>query len=239
MIHTKRINSIDILSFDSPNGNLLSLQDIEYLISYIDIAQKNSEVKGIILTGRGRSFSAGLNISSLIENFSEEASTYFFKSFDTLLLNLFKFPKPIVAAVNGHSIGGGLLILCCADYIVITDNPKIKLGLPELKLGLTIDELMKELLIFNLSNNKTLSKLLYSSEYYNPQQFREYGLIDEVVLQEKLILNCLEHIQLILEYDSKAFNITKQIIKSDCKEKMQFALNNNSHSVYNGLLTKK
>lgn len=239
MIKLKKINSIDILSFDSPGGNLLSLDDIEYLLSYIDIAQNDSKIKGVIITGTGKSFSTGLDTLSVTANFSVERSNYFFKTFDTLLFRLFLFPKPIVAAVNGHSIGGGLLIQCCADYVIAADNPKIKLGLPELKLGLTIDELMKDLLSFNVSNNKTLSELLYSAEYSNPHRFKEYGFVDEVVPQEDLMNSCLSYILSILLFDSNAFNITKQVVKSECKEKMQNALKNNCFSIFTELLMGK
>lgn len=239
MIQIKKVGLIDILSFDSPNGNMLSLNDIEYLLSYIDIAQNDNQVRGIILTGTGRSFSSGIDTSHLIDNYSKEKSNYFFKTFDILLLHLFLFPKPVVAAVNGHSIGGGLLIQCCADYVISSDNPKIKLGLPELKLGFTIDELMKDLLSYNVCNNRTLSKLLYSSAYENPQKYLEYGFIDEVVHAENVMNNSLSYIQSILPYDYNAYTIMKQRIKSDCKEKLQRALNNNCFSIYTELLTTK
>ena len=239
MIRIKKVDLIDILSFDSPNGNMLSLNDIESLLSYIDIAENDNQIRGIILTGTGRSFSSGLDTSHLMANYSKEKSNHFFKTFDILLLHLFMFSKPVVAAVNGHSIGGGLLIQCCADYVVSSDNPKIKLGLPELKLGLTIDELMKDLLSYNVCNNKTLSKLLYSSAYENPQKYLEYGFIDEVVYPENVINNSLSYIQSILSYDYNAYSIMKQRIKSDCKEKLQRALNNNCFSIFTELLTAK
>lgn len=239
MIKRETRNSIDIVTFNSPNGNMLSLTDIEYLSKYIEDAKNDNNIKGIILTGEGRCFSTGLDNSPLIENFSEEESNYFFKTFDKLLLNLFQFPKPIVAAVNGHSIGGGLLIQCCADYVVISENPKIKLGLPELKLGLTIDKLMKELIYFNLSNYKILGNLLYSAQYNNPQKYKEYGFVDELVPSEDLMNRCLIHIHTILSHDPKIFNITKQMIKSNCKEKMNTAFKNNCFILFSDLLKAK
>jgi Delta3-Delta2-enoyl-CoA isomerase len=238
MVHKSTINSVDILTLDSHKGNLLSLADMESILTCIDSSEKNSNVKGLILTGKGHSFSTGLDTSGLIENYSEEKTNFFFKTFDLLLFRLFVFPKPLIAAINGHSIGGGLLIQCCADKTFIADSDKIKMGFPELKLGLTIDELMKCLLNYFL-DNKILSKLLYTSDFWGHRKSMEYGLVDDIMPQEQLMDNCMLQIQKLLNYDSNAFGITKQTVKSDCKEKMQKALSKNCFKVLTILFTEK
>jgi enoyl-CoA hydratase/carnithine racemase len=238
MIHRTTIDFIDILTFEAPDGNMLSIEDIEYLLNYVDQAEKNTNLNGLILTGQGRSFSTGLNTTSIIEQCTKDQINYFFKSFDILLLRLFSFPKPVVAAINGHSIGGGLLIQSCADQVFIADNEKIKIGLPELKLGLTIDALMINLLNYSVANSKVLSKMIYSASYFDPKQSIKYGLADEIFPQEGLIEKCISFIQKMQE-QSVAFSLTKQIIKSDYKDKMQLALNNNCYQTLSHLLTLK
>jgi enoyl-CoA hydratase/carnithine racemase len=239
MVHKTAIDFIDIYKFDTPKGNLLSLEDIELILSYIESAENDNNVKGVILTGKSSSFSTGLDNSSVIENYSNEKSDYFFKTFDLLLLHLFIFPKPVVAAVNGHSIGGGLLMQCCADQVFVADDAKIKMGFPELKMGLTIDELMKCVLNYCVDNNKIISTLLYRSTYFGHQKSVEYGFVDEIVSPENLMDSCLSYIQTLTKYNSKAFAITKQIVKADCKEKMQLAFNKNCYRVLTELLAEK
>lgn len=238
MIISRQIDSICILTFDAANGNMISLEDIEKLLSYIDIIENDVAIRGVIFTGHGRSFCTGLNTSQLFNQFSEQQTNHFFKTFDLLLLRLFSFPKPIVAAVNGHSIGGGLLIQCCADVSLIADDDNIKLGLPELKLGLTIDELMKFLLRYTLDEKKC-SKLLYSSEYINMTMSLNLGLVDGIVAREKLLDESVLYIQRLVDYNEKAFSATKKNLRIECVEKMREALSKKCYCVLTELLSEK
>lgn len=239
MVVKEIVDFVCVLTFEGSNGNMLSSDDIKSLLEYLDLLEADDDVCGVILTGRGRSFSAGLESFSVAGSFNKEMSDCFFYTFDRLLIRLFSFPKPVVAAVNGHSIGGGLLLQCCADFVYIADNEKIKLGFPEFKMGLTIDLLMQVVLNFSINNSKVLSHLLYSSEYFGIQKSLDYGLVDRIVPLDSLMALSFSHLKAIAVNNKSAFAITKQLTKSDCVKKMQNALSEKCYCILTELLTEK
>lgn len=240
MINITTKEDIRIISFQTPNGNLLTYDDINKLIEHLERFEKDEKIKGIILTGTGRSFSTGLDTTFLIDNFSKNESDKFFKLFDSLLIQLFSFSKPVIAAVNGHSIGGGLLLQSTADLVYISNDSNAKLGLPELKLGLTIDSLMKSLLCYRLNNNEPrLFELLLNSNYIDYSKSNEYGLVDSIFTKEELLEKSIEKMQILTKYNNEAYKTTKKIIKCECLTNMQKAFKNNCFNDLTNLLKNK
>lgn len=239
MIHKFDSDSIRILTFDAPKGNLLSQGDVETLTKYIELSEKDNTVKGIILTGKGHSFSTGLDISLITENYTKKKSELFFRTFDFLLLRLFSFCKPVIAAVNGHSIGGGLLVQFCSDRAFIADNCKIKIGLPELALGLSIDELMQHLLHYKIGNNTIISHLLYTAEYLDPNKSYKFGFADGVISQENLLDHSISSIQKLVNFNGDAFALTKQTIRRKYIANMKSSINKKCYSIFNTLINQK
>jgi|WetSurMetagenome_2_1015567.scaffolds.fasta_scaffold10879_3 Delta3-Delta2-enoyl-CoA isomerase len=238
MIEISSIGFVDVLTFNSSKGNLLTNEDMQYFTQHLHLVENNPNIKGIILTGKGTSFSTGLDISSVTSSFSKDKATAFFRAFDILLLRLFTFQKPIVAAINGHSIGAGFLIQCCSDIAIIADDSKIKLGLPELKLGLTIDELMICLLNYYVSPN-CIGELLNCAEYFSPKRSLEFGFVEKVVPLADLLDICISAINNLIAFDTNSFSNTKQLLRAKNKANMQSAINNECYNVFTKLLTEK
>lgn len=223
------IDGIGHIKISSGKGNLLGTDDFE-LIHQV-ISTNDSQIRGLIITGDDNCFSTGAAAAQLgVEELSD-----FFQQFDTLLLALFTYPKPVVAAVNGHSIGGGLLLQCCADYIVAASDERIKIGLPELKIGLTIDELMTSLLKFNLGNVRVIQDLLYCGGYKSVQQSIDMGLTDKSVPAELLDSCALTELNRLLEFNSKAFRTTKLRLRAHSIGRMKAALSNKCYEIFETL----
>jgi len=127
-------NHIATLTINSPPANALSTTLLKDLEVQLDRIEKDDSVKAVILTGEGRFFSAGADIKEFTS--LQEASDY--ESLAKLGQNLFSrmelFHVPIIAAIHGASLGGGLeLALACHIRLVTKDA---KLGLPEITLGI-------------------------------------------------------------------------------------------------------
>ncbi len=132
-------------------GNLLSQADIEQLTKIAKDVETNPSLFFVCLTGTGNSFCSGADLNEIINDTGTKSIDNYFKSLDILLLNLFSLSKPLIAMVNGHSIGAGLLLQSTADAVVLPQNEKIKLGLPELKLAMTLDTTMCHQLEFHMT----------------------------------------------------------------------------------------
>lgn len=212
MIQTLNKEGVYIVTLDSGKGNLLTDQDLIALIKLVDEAESLNEVKGILLTGTKHSFCTGLSWDNVLPETKEEQLNIKFALLDSLLIKLHSFSKILTVAINGHSIGAGFLMMLCADYVIIPNALKSKWGLPEIKIGLGLDQLMAQILTYSLSPI-LVKDILYSGEYMTPQQFVSLGLVEELDAENELIDACLCKMQAIIEQKYTSFVFIKKMLK--------------------------
>ena len=128
-------NRINIISINRPeNLNALNIQTFTEIDHAIKSSVANSEVRLIILTGIGdKAFIAGADIKEFVNFSVEEANRLSESGHKILFETIEKCPKPIIAAINGYALGGGLEVAMACHLRVASD--KSKLGLPEVSLG--------------------------------------------------------------------------------------------------------
>ncbi|MEU9785336.1 enoyl-CoA hydratase/isomerase family protein [Streptomyces phaeochromogenes] len=123
-----------VLTLDRPGQlNAIGSETADRLAQTLNDLRDNDDVRALVLTGAGRAFSAGADISE-IESFTAPGQ---FRSFVERLTGVYalleEFPKPSVAAVHGFAFGGGLELALACDLRVVERGAR--LGLPEMKLG--------------------------------------------------------------------------------------------------------
>lgn len=126
-VHYELRGDIALMTIDNPPVNPLSSGVRQGLADGVNAALADDNVKAIILTGAGRAFIAGADISE----FGGKAEG---PSLHDCLTTMENSAKPIIAAINGTAFGGGLEVALCCHYRVIA--PSAPVGLPEVKLGL-------------------------------------------------------------------------------------------------------
>ena len=120
-------DDVAVLTVDNPPVNPLSDGVRNGLYESLQKAEDDSSVKGVVLTGNGRAFIAGADISEFGGNVEG-------KSLNEVFQKLEFCKKPVVAAINGIALGGGLETALCCNYRIIDKNAIV--GLPEVNLGL-------------------------------------------------------------------------------------------------------
>lgn len=126
-VHYEKRGNIALLTVDNPPVNPLSGGVRQGMTDGVNKALADDEVQAIVMTGAGRAFIAGADIS---EFGKEPQGPSLFDCLDTMDNS----SKPIVAAINGTAFGGGLEVALCCHYRVISETAPV--GLPEVKLGL-------------------------------------------------------------------------------------------------------
>src|SRR5262245_3634072 len=144
-------DGIALVTFDVPGRsmNTITASVIRDLIELNDKIRKDDAIKGVVITsGKPSGFCAGADLgemnergvggSSAPKTEEEKLRTQFERGFglNTLYRNLETSGKPVAFALEGLALGGGLEFALAGHYRVAADNPKIKLGLPESKVGL-------------------------------------------------------------------------------------------------------
>jgi 3-hydroxyacyl-CoA dehydrogenase/enoyl-CoA hydratase/3-hydroxybutyryl-CoA epimerase len=131
-------DGLGLVTIDQPGRsmNVLNPTLIEPLAALVERLEKDAGLKGLVLTSGKAQFIVGADIDQLAKIATPEEAFALCEQLKGLLRRLEKSGKPVVAALNGTALGGGLEVaLACHARIALTD-PKLKLGLPEVKLGL-------------------------------------------------------------------------------------------------------
>lgn len=126
-------NDLALLRMEMPRGNAISRAFLGELGRALDDVEA-SPARALVMTGQGKVFCTGLDLVEAFE-LDREALVAFVRDFDEAFARLFAFPKPVVAAVNGHAIAGGCIVACAADWRVMEPGPFL-IGVTEAQVGI-------------------------------------------------------------------------------------------------------
>lgn len=104
--------------------NAFTASSYQLLASMLDDAAAADDVAVVLLTGAGRAFCSGVDLSALSD--AEDRPAEFGDAFDTLLENLLALPKPLVAAVHGVAVGIGFTLLLHCDVVLVADDTRLR-----------------------------------------------------------------------------------------------------------------
>lgn len=164
--------------------NALNKETIAELKHAVASLAENNEVRGLVLTGTGpKAFVAGADIQEFLEKSKAEAMELSALGHE-LMDRLANFPKPVIAAVNGFALGGGLELAMACHIRIASSNAKM--GLPEVSLGLIPGYGGTQRLPQLVGKAKALEMML-SGEMIDAAGAYKWGLVNKVVEQEVLM----------------------------------------------------
>lgn len=180
---------IAVLRLDRPPVNAMDIELLGDVTEVLRSLRDGDQIRALVLSGAGPCFSAGLDLK-VIPEYGREEQRQLVSSINRLLLLLYGFPRPTVAAVNGHAIAGGFFPVIACDYRLCTSSP-CELGLTEALVGLTFPVSCVELLRQELPGAAS-RKLALSGKTVGPQEALQLGVVDELVSPEELMDRAIE-----------------------------------------------
>lgn len=170
--------------------NALNKATIEELSSALDAAAKNTAIRSIVITGAGeKAFVAGADIKEFASFSVDQGMMLAAEGQDKLFNKVEKMNKPVVAAVNGFALGGGLELSMSAHMRVASSNARM--GLPEVSLGVIPGYGGTQRLAQLVGKGKAL-ELITSAGMMKAPDALKWGLVNYVVPQEELIAKAKE-----------------------------------------------
>ena len=178
-------------------------------------ARDDDNIRAVILTGAGRGFCSGGDISSDFQyparyrHHRMEAMLEMRENMHQLVTFLRRFDKPTIAAINGAAVAGGLTLALCCDFRIAAESAK--LGDTSLKFALVPDEGGAYLFPKYMGLQNALKMSLYS-EVYPASQAKELGLVTEVVPDAELMTTARQWAARLAEGPPIAIRITKRMM---------------------------
>ncbi len=181
---------IATITWDMANApmNVLNADSIATYSDYVDRALDDDDVKGVVVTSARAEFIAGADLREIQKAPQRDAREMFdwIRNLQGIFRKQETGGKPFVAAVNGTALGGGLELTLACHYRVVADHPKIKLGLPEVKLGLLPGGGGTQRLP-RLIGARAALPLMTQGKHRSPQQALDDGFVHAVVDADDLL----------------------------------------------------
>lgn len=206
----ERTAGVTILTINSPSTlNALNSEILDELECALYELNRDASVKVVVLNGAGgKAFVAGGDIKEMSSMNSLEGHQFAQKGQRVMLL-LEKMTKPVIAAVNGYALGGGLELALACDFIYASETAK--LGLPEVTLGV-IPGFGGTQNLPRLIGSRKANELIFSGKIISAQKAQAWGLVNEVFSPEELLSKTMEAAMAIAEVGTLAVTYAKDAI---------------------------
>lgn len=189
VMECKLNDGIAIITIDNPPMNPLCQDVMNGLRETFNLLSENDSVRCVIITGGGeKAFVAGADIKEfpdwtpdICEDLTRKGQALFYK--------IENFKAPVIAAINGYALGGGLELALCCDIRLASENAKM--GLPEITLGIIpgyggTQRLCKTI---NVGDAK---KMMFTGEMIKAEKALQLGLVQDVYPKEELMSKAIE-----------------------------------------------
>ena len=179
-------NSIQVITINRPSKlNALNKATIEELGRVLVAADKEASVRAVIITGAGeKAFVAGADISEFSDFSVEEGKNLSKKGHDQLFSRIDQMKTPVIAAVNGFALGGGLELAMAAHVRIFSENARV--GLPETSLGV-IPGYGGTQCLAQIAGKGRAMQMVLSAEMIDAATALNYGITNKVVPLEELM----------------------------------------------------
>lgn len=207
-IVVQREGSIGIIILNRPEAlNALNSQMVKELILALDSLNQDEGVRCVIITGSERAFSAGADIKEMVNmNSVQMAMTeHFFPLWD----KVGRYPKPIVAAVSGFVLGGGLELAMSCDIIIASETAVF--GQPEIDIGVMPGGGGTQRLTRAIGKYKAMEMIL-TGKRINAEDAYKFGLVNAVVPKELFIEEAKKIAKKIAEKSPVAVKLAKAAV---------------------------
>jgi len=191
LVNYRSEGGVAVIEMSDPPANTYTYEMNRQLDEAILRARMENDVYVIVLTGAGdKFFSAGANIK-MLSSVDPTFKYYFCLHANEMLLRLEHTPKLVIAAINGHCVGGGLEIAMAAD-IRIARKDAGKIGLPEVNLGVLPGTGGTQRLSRMVGKSKAI-ELMVTGNTFSFEEAQELGIVNDIFERETFMDNIMEY----------------------------------------------
>lgn len=207
-ILVKDISKVRLIELNRPKSlNALSKDLLKELATVLKDSDTNKNIRCVVLTGNQKSFSSGADMKE-----APESEMPFWAEKNRLLSwkTIENFRKPIIAAVNGWSLGGGFELALICDFIIAGKNAKF--GSPEIKVGAFSGDGGTQRVPRIIGKTRAMFMQL-TGETIDSNTAKEWGIAVEVLDDDKVVDKALKTAEMISKWSPKAAKMIKEEIK--------------------------
>jgi len=218
-IHIEEAGDVAVVRIDRPPANAL---DLDLLAEGHEVRERlaREEPRAVVIVGRERFFSAGLDLKAAPTlNAAEQRATV--DGINRLFLGWYGFPRPVVAAMNGHAVAGGLILALCADHRVCATEGRF--GLTELRAGLPYPLAAIAVVRAELSA-AAARRLVLGASLVEPPEALALGVVDELRPADEVLPRAIEVATEFAALPSATYRVVKRQLRGPAIDALERAL---------------
>jgi enoyl-CoA hydratase len=209
----------DLAVFRMQHGkaNAFDLEFCQAIVGRLEELSQSS-LRAVVITGQARIFSAGVDLPRVLDGgwaYLRSFLPALKRAFETL----FCFPKPVVAAINGHAIAGGCVLACAADHRLMASESG-RIGITELLVGVPFPTIALEIMRL-VAPPTHFAEMVYRGATFSPEVAQEKGLVDATVEPEKLLHEAVAIAEALAAVRPEVFAVTKRQIRDPVMKRIR------------------
>jgi enoyl-CoA hydratase len=216
----ERTDRVAVFTFDDGKANAFRPSTLDALAAALDAAER-ADVGALVIAGRPGFFSGGLDLK-VLPTLDRPAQQAMFGRYAALMLRLWTFPRPTVAAVGGHALAGGAILALTADVRLAVDGP-YRFGLTEVAIGLPLPTFGVELARAAVSG-PTLTEATAHGRAHTLQEALQRGFFESLHSADALLPQALERARGLSRLNADAYARTKRALVADGLARAEGAL---------------
>ena len=225
---------IATLAFDRPSQlNALSIPLMEQATTALGEMAARDDIRALIVTGRGRGFCAGADLSIFADEDLTEAalgkrvSDLMSDYFNPLAMALYQFPHPVIVAVNGIAAGGGVGVALCGDIVLAARSSVFKVvQVPQLDIAADVGA---NWLLSRLAGRSRALGICLLGEAIPAQKMESWGLVWECVEDAELLQRAEQLARKLAAVSSEAVIATRQLVDASTQQPFEQLLQQERH----------
>jgi len=217
LVESTRLGDAAVVTMRRGKVNALDGEMVARIREAFEVLREDASARAVVLTGQGAFFSFGLDVPELYP-LPPESFASFLTSFTRLYRDLYVFPKPVVAAVNGHAIAGGCMLALACDRRFMTRG-RAKISLNEITFGSSLFAGSVEMLRA-LVGQRDAERVALDGAMHTAEEALKIGLVDRVVSEDTLLEESVEEARRLAQQDGAAHAGIKGLLRASIVEQM-------------------
>lgn len=207
-VHLELEGDVAVVRIDRPPANAMDQGLLEEGLGVLDDVA-GEDPAAVVLTGTGRFFSGGLDLN-VVPGLDAAGAAALAEGINRLFAAWHSFPRPVVCAVNGHAVAGGMILALCGDLRVASSEAA--LGLTEVKVGVPYPEVAMQVVRAELGPSAA-RRLALGSDLVDAATALRLGAVDEVVDPGAVLGRAMELARGLAGHPGDVYAATKRTLR--------------------------
>jgi enoyl-CoA hydratase len=211
-------DGIAVLTVDRPPANAMDVALLREVLEAIGLVARNVP-RALVLAGRDGFFSAGADLKA-VPGYGPEDQREMVQSINAMALGAYELPCPVVGAITGHAIAGGLVLALCTDIRIASSAGRY--GLTEVKVGVPYPQAAIGVIAAELPPHAARA-LALGNELIDAAECRRLGVFDEVVEPHDVVSRARELAAGLAAFPADVYTRTKRDLRGETTARLRAA----------------